>query len=137
MQLMGRFRRIKLDQTFQSYSLRRRAFRPPNWRPYQTTPEEVSQRENAIKRNKDNARRIETWLLNRISLMGGKKVAMAVGVNESQVTRWKSSWVPKMAMLLAVLEWGVVDDDMARLAKEVASLLKKEMAPKCSQHFEA
>ncbi|WP_221935790.1 CII family transcriptional regulator, partial [Klebsiella pneumoniae] len=49
--------------------------------------------ENAIKRNKDNARRIETWLLNRISLMGGKKVAMAVGVNESQVTRWKSSWV--------------------------------------------
>ena len=29
--------------------------------------------ENAIKRNKDNARRIETWLLNRISLMGGKK----------------------------------------------------------------
>ena len=63
--------------------------------------------ENAIKRNKDNARRIETWLLNRISLMGGKKVAMAVGVNESQVTRWKSSWVPKMAMLLAVLEWGL------------------------------
>ncbi|NOO49857.1 MULTISPECIES: CII family transcriptional regulator [Klebsiella pneumoniae complex] len=93
--------------------------------------------ENAIKRNKDNARRIETWLLNRISLMGGKKVALAVGVNESQVTRWKSSWVPKMAMLLAVLEWGVVDDDLSRLAKEVASLLRKEMAPKCSQHFEA
>jgi hypothetical protein len=32
---------------------------------------------------------------------------------------------------------GVVDDDMSRLAKEVASLLRKEMAPKCSQHFEA
>lgn len=52
-------------------------------------------------------------------------MALAVGVNESQVTRWKSSWVPKMAMLLAVLEWGVVDDDMARLAKEVAKLLRK------------
>ena len=93
--------------------------------------------ENAIKRNKVNARRIESWLLNRISLMGGKNVAKAIGVNESQVARWKSSWVPKISMLLAVLEWGVVDDDMSRLAKEVADLLKKEMAPKCSQHFEA
>ncbi|MGG2854172.1 hypothetical protein [Pseudomonas aeruginosa] len=26
---------------------------------------------------------------------------------------------------------------MARLAKEVASILRKEMAPKCSKHFEA
>nr|DAH06145.1 MAG TPA: hypothetical protein [Bacteriophage sp.] len=34
MQLMGRFRRIKLDQTFQSCSLLRRAFRPPNRRPF-------------------------------------------------------------------------------------------------------
>ena len=93
--------------------------------------------ENAMKRNKVNARRIESWLLNRISLMGGKNVAKAIGVNESQVTRWKSSWVPKISMLLAVLEWGVADDDMSRLAKEIADLLKKEMAPKCSQHFEA
>jgi hypothetical protein len=31
------------------------------------------------------ARRIETWLLNRIS-HGREKMAMAVGVNESQVT---------------------------------------------------
>ncbi|HHI0471692.1 TPA: CII family transcriptional regulator [Klebsiella variicola] len=92
--------------------------------------------ENAIKRNKDNARRIETWLLNRISLMGGKKVAMAVGVNESQVTRWKSSWVPKMAMLLAVLEWGVVDDDLSRLAKEVALILQSDKGKETS-HLEA
>lgn len=58
---------------------------------------------------------------------------MAVGVNESQITRWKSSWVPKMAMLLAVLEWGVVDDDMARLAKEVALILQSDKGKETSQ----
>ena len=60
-------------------------------------------------------------------------MALAVGVNESQITRWKSSWVPKMAMLLAVLEWGVVDDDMARLAKEVALILQSDKGKETSQ----
>lgn len=82
--------------------------------------------ENAIKRNKVNARRIESWLQNRISLIGGNNVAKAIGVNESQVSRWKSSWLPKIAMLLAVLEWGVVDEDLSRLAKEVAEILRRD-----------
>lgn len=85
--------------------------------------------ENTIKRNKDNARRIESWLLNRIAMIGGNKVAEAIGVDNSQITRWKDSWLPKMAMLLAVLEWGVVDDDMARLAREVATILTKKKPP--------
>ncbi|MGE5036939.1 CII family transcriptional regulator, partial [Yersinia enterocolitica] len=40
--------------------------------------------------------------------------------------RWKESFIPKISMLLAVLEWGVVDDEMARLAKSVALLLTKQ-----------
>lgn len=89
--------------------------------------------ENTIKRNKTNAQRIESWLLNRIAIVGGNNVAKAVGVDKSQVSRWKESWVPKMAMLLAVLEWGVVDDDIARLAKEVAAVLTKKNRPAATE----
>ncbi|NDO80415.1 hypothetical protein CJP72_06380 [Citrobacter sp. NCU1] len=82
--------------------------------------------ENATNRNKANARRIESWLLNQISLRGSCNIAKAIGVDKSQITRWKESWLPKMAMLLAVLEWGVVDEDMARLAEMVAEVLTKK-----------
>lgn len=54
-------------------------------------------------------------------------MANAMGLTKSSISKWKETWIPKIAMLLAVLEWGVVDDDMSRLAKEVASLLRKEM----------
>lgn len=56
---------------------------------------------------------------NRIAMKGGNNVAKEIGVDKAQITRWKETWLPKMAMLLAVLEWGAVDDDMARLAREV------------------
>ncbi|EOV3685444.1 CII family transcriptional regulator, partial [Yersinia enterocolitica] len=46
--------------------------------------------------------------------------------DKSQISRWKESFIPKISMLLAVLEWGVVDDEMARLAKSVALLLAKQ-----------
>lgn len=52
-------------------------------------------------------------------------MANAMGLTKSSISKWKETWIPKIAMLLAVLEWGVVDDDMSRLAKEVASLLRK------------
>jgi hypothetical protein len=67
-------------------------------------------------------------------MKGTTNVANAMGLTKSSISKWKETWIPKIAMLLAVLEWGVVDDDMSRLAKEVASLLRKEKAPKCSQH---
>ncbi|VTP12640.1 Bacteriophage CII protein [Phytobacter ursingii] len=85
--------------------------------------------DNANTRNKVEARRIQSWLLNQISIRGTSNVAKAVGVDKSQISRWKEQMLPKMAMLLAVLEWGVVDDDMARLAKEVAALLTKTKRP--------
>lgn len=83
--------------------------------------------ERAQKRTE--ARKIESALLNKIAMKGSQEIAELIGIDRSQVTRWKRDWIPKLSMLLAVLEWGVVDDDMARLAKQVASILTKQKAP--------
>lgn len=91
--------------------------------------------ENAKKRNE--ALKIESALLNKIALIGTERTAAAVGVDKAQISRWKRDWLPKFSMLLAVLEWGVVDDEMAHLARQVASILTKEKAPNCANSFEA
>ena len=83
-------------------------------------------------RKKANA--ITSNILNRIAVRGQRKVADALGINES---RWKDSFIPKMGMLLAVLEWGVEDEELAELAKKVARMLTKEKAPKNGEFFEA
>lgn len=83
--------------------------------------------ENTIKRNKGNARRIESWLMNQTNLKGSCNVAKAVGVDKSQITRWKATWYPKIAMLLDFLEYGVVDDDIARVSKQVALYLEENI----------
>ncbi|MGU3534716.1 CII family transcriptional regulator [Citrobacter freundii] len=47
--------------------------------------------ENSINRNKVNARRIESWLLNRIAMKGGSNVAKEIGVDKAQIisaTQW-------------------------------------------------
>lgn len=85
-----------------------------------------------VRANKRNeALRIESALLNKIAMFGTEKTAEAVGVDKSQISRWKRDWIPKFSMLLAVLEWGVVDDDMARLARQVASILTNKKRPVC------
>lgn len=86
-------------------------------------------------RKKANA--ITSNIFNRIAMRGQRRIADQLGVDESQITRWKSSMIPKMSMLLAVLEWGVEDDELADLAKQVARLLTKEKAPSCVNSFEA
>jgi len=86
-------------------------------------------------RKKANA--ITSNILNRIAMRGQRNVASELGINESQITRWKDSFIPKMSMLLAVLEWGVEDEELASLAKQVALLLTKEKAPNCWNSFEA
>ncbi|WP_380177778.1 lambda phage CII family protein [Kalamiella sp. sgz302252] len=86
-------------------------------------------------RKKANA--ITSNILNRIAMRGQRNVASELGINESQITRWKDSFIPKMSMLLAVLEWGVEDEELASLAKQVARLLTKEKAPSCVNSFEA
>ncbi|HDX3905820.1 TPA: lambda phage CII family protein [Enterobacter asburiae] len=91
--------------------------------------------EHANKRNE--AMRIESALLNKIALIGTEKTAAAVGVDKAQISRWKRDWIPKFSMLLAVLEWGVVDDEMARLAQQVASILTKEKRPSVGSSLDA
>lgn len=86
-------------------------------------------------RKKANA--ITSNIFNRIAMRGQRKIADELGVDESQITRWKSSMIPKMSMLLAILEWGVDDDELASLAKQVARLLTKENTPKNCEFFEA
>ncbi|CBJ00305.1 transcriptional activator protein [Escherichia coli ETEC H10407] len=86
-------------------------------------------------RKKANA--ITSNILNRIAVRGQRKVADALGINESQISRWKDSFIPKMAMLLAVLEWGVEDEELAKLAKKVAMVLTKEKPQDCCNSFEA
>ncbi|MFB5004502.1 CII family transcriptional regulator, partial [Enterobacter hormaechei subsp. steigerwaltii] len=68
---------------------------------------------------------------------GASNVAKAIGMDKSGITRWKENMLPKLAMLLAVLEWGVVDDDMARLAKQVAEILSNEKPQTSGNSFRA
>ena len=89
--------------------------------------------ESTTSRNKDQARKIESWILNQIAMRGSTNVAKALGMDKSGITRWKESMLPKLSMLLAVLEWGVVDEDMARLAKQVAELLTKKKRPAATE----
>ncbi|HBZ17528.1 MAG TPA: hypothetical protein DEO73_17450 [Pantoea sp.] len=91
--------------------------------------------ERANKRNE--ALKIESALLNKIALIGTEKTAAAMGVDKAQISRWKRDWLPKFSMLLAVLEWGVVDDEMAHLARQVASILTNEKAGMSSNSFPA
>lgn len=93
--------------------------------------------QHSTSRNKCEARRIETWLLNQMALRGVTNIANALGVDKSSITRWKESMVPKMAMLLAELQWGVVDEDMARLARQVAEILTNEKPQTSGNSFGA
>ncbi|HCN5322511.1 CII family transcriptional regulator [Leclercia sp. UBA5958] len=93
--------------------------------------------DNTTTRNKTQARKIESWILNQIALKGASNVAKAIGMDKSGITRWKENMLPKLAMLLAVLEWGVVDDDMARLAKQVAEILTNEKRPAVGSSLDA
>lgn len=75
-------------------------------------------------------REINSSLLSKIALMGQSKFADLMGVHESQISRWKETLIPKVSLMLAVLEWGVNDDELAHLAKQVALLLIKK-SPVC------
>lgn len=78
---------------------------------------------------RNKARAIESKLLNKIAVRGVTNVAEAIGVDKSQVSRWKEALIPRMSMLLAVLEWGVEDEEMAILARQVAQILTKKKSP--------
>lgn len=83
--------------------------------------------ENTTTRNKAQARKIESWILNQIALKGASNVAKAIGMDKSGITRWKENMLPKLALLLAELEYGVVDEDVARVSKQVALHLEEQI----------
>lgn len=87
-------------------------------------------------KTRKDALNIESTLLNKIALKGVSAIAESIGVNPSQITRWKETLIPRMSLLLAVLEWGVNDDELAHLAKQVALLLIKEKRPVAAERQE-
>ncbi|MFP1868649.1 CII family transcriptional regulator [Lonsdalea quercina] len=82
------------------------------------------------------ARRIESALLNKLALMGQKAFAAAMGVPEYQVSRWKNGFFSQVSLMLAVLNYGVADDEMAELAKRLAGYLEKEKRPAATERSE-
>ncbi|WP_105629765.1 CII family transcriptional regulator [Cronobacter malonaticus] len=90
-----------------------------------------------ITSTRKRANAITSNIFNRIAIRGQRNIASQLGVDESQITRWKSSMIPKMSMLLAILEWGVEDEELSNLAKQVALLLTKEKAPSCGNSMDA
>ncbi|BEN14540.1 hypothetical protein SMKC004_03350 [Serratia marcescens] len=83
------------------------------------------------------AMKIHSSLLNKIAVMGQRKFADAMGVHESQVSRWKSGLLETMSMALAVLNYGIADDEMSELARRVAAVLTNEKAEQCANTFSA
>lgn len=83
--------------------------------------------DDTTSRNKHSARQIESWLLNQMAIRGTAKIARAMGLDKSSLCRWKENMLPKVSMLLAELEWGVVDDDVARVSKQVALYLEENI----------
>ncbi|ENZ5478163.1 TPA: CII family transcriptional regulator [Enterobacter hormaechei] len=83
--------------------------------------------DNTTTRNKTQARKIESWILNQIAMKGASNVAKAIGMDKSGITRWKENMLPKLALLLAELEYGVVDEDVARVSKQVALHLEEQI----------
>lgn len=83
------------------------------------------------------AMKIHSSLLNKIAVMGQRKFADAMGVHESQVSRCKSGLLETMSMALAVLNYGIADDEMSELARRVAAVLTNEKAEQCANTFSA
>lgn len=90
------------------------------------------------------ALQIESTLLNKIAMFGQSKLSKIIGIDEAQICRMKvakgrekNSFFKTMSMMLAVLEYGIEDDEMAELTRRLASFLTKEKAPMSGNSFDA
>lgn len=81
--------------------------------------------EDLTTRNKTSARKIESWILNRIAILGTTQVAEHLGVNKSSVTQWKKHYIPRMAALLEFIGYAITDDDISRVVVGLADLLEE------------
>lgn len=57
------------------------------------------------------AREIESLILRRLSSVGQRQVAEAVGISESTVSRWKEGEIERWSKVLALLGLQVVPDE--------------------------
>ncbi len=101
---------------------------------------------------KSNAKNIEAIIRNGIQAHSAIRIAQAIGVNSSQITRWQSEdgIIPKMAKLLDCIGYDSPKQDLVitnisgeeirklidmlehlRLPKKEASRLKNDEASKC------
>ncbi len=92
---------------------------------------------NVVATKSKKAARIESTLLNKLAMMGQKTFAKAMGVPEYRVSRWKNGFFSQVSMMLAVLEYGIEDEEMAELTRATCYLPDKEKAPKNGEFFEA
>lgn len=90
------------------------------------------------------ALQIESTLLNKIAMFGQSKLSKIIGIDEAQICRMKvakgrekNSFFKTMSMMLAVLEYGIEDDEMAELTRRLANFLTKEKAPKNGEFLDA
>uniref|UniRef100_A0A6V7KGV4 Uncharacterized protein n=1 Tax=Bracon brevicornis TaxID=1563983 RepID=A0A6V7KGV4_9HYME len=97
-----------------------------------------------ITSTRKKARQIESQLLSKLAVFGQRKFADFLNLDESQISRMKvakgkekHSFFGLMSLALAILEWGVNDDEMAELAKRLAGYLTKEKAGQWGSTFPA
>lgn len=90
------------------------------------------------------AMQIESTLLNKIAAFGQSKLSKLIGVDEAQICRMKvakgrekNSFFKTMSMMLAVLEYGIEDEEMAELTKRLANYLTKEKPQTSGNSFRA
>ncbi|HCC5988995.1 MULTISPECIES: CII family transcriptional regulator [Enterobacter] len=90
------------------------------------------------------AMQIESTLLNKIAAFGQSKLSKLTGIDEAQICRMKvakgrekNSFFKTMSMMLAVLEYGIEDEEMAELTKRLASYLTKEKPQTSGNSFRA
>ena len=81
---------------------------------------------NVVATKSKKAARIESTLLNKLAMMGQKTFAKAMGVPEYRVSRWKNGFFSQVSMMLAVLEYGIEDEEMAELTGRLAIYLTKK-----------
>lgn len=86
--------------------------------------------DNLTTRNKASARKIESWILNRIAILGTTQVAEHLGVNKSSVTQWKKHYIPRMAALLEFIGYAITDDDISRVVIGLADLMEERLGGK-------
>lgn len=92
---------------------------------------------NGIATQSKKAARIESSLLNKLALMGQKTFAKAMGIPEYQVSRWKNGFFSQVSLMLAVLEYGIEDEEMAELTKRLADYLRNEKPQTSGNSFRA